>query len=130
MNRRNVISIVDDDAFVRLATENLLLSLGFGVVTFESAEKFLESGRIDDTSCLIVDVQMPGLTGLDLQRRLIDLGKRVPVIFVTAFSSERARAQALEAGAVGFLRKPFGEDSLIDCLSRALDGPSCQHPQQ
>src|SRR5215471_3893707 len=115
MNRRNVISIVDDDAFVRLATENLLLSLGFGVVTFESAEKFLESGRIDDTSCLIVDVQMPGLTGLDLQRRLIDLGKRVPVIFVTAFSSERARAQALEAGAVGFLRKPFGEASLIDC---------------
>jgi len=118
-----VISIVDDDAFVRRATENLLLSLGFEVVTFESAEEFLESGRIGDTSCLIVDVQMPGSTGLDLQQRLIDLGKRVPTIFITAFFSERARTQALEAGAVGFLRKPFGEDSLIECLSRALEGP-------
>jgi len=117
-----VISLIDDDAFVRRATENLLLSLGFEVATFESAEAFLESGRIDDTSCLIVDVQMPGMTGLDLQQRLIDLGKRVPTIFITAFWSEHARTHAIEAGAVGFLGKPFGEESLIECLSRALDG--------
>ena len=116
-----MISIVDDDVFVRQATENLLLSLGFGVVTFASAEEFLESGRADDTSCLIADVRMSGLTGLDLQQRLINDGKRLPIIFITAFFSERARIQALEAGAVGFLSKPFGEESLIECVSRALD---------
>ena len=121
MSCRPVISIVDDDVFVRQATENLLLSLGFGVVTFASAEEFLESGRADDTSCLIADVRMSGLTGLDLQQRLINDGKRLPIIFITAFFSERARIQALEAGAVGFLSKPFGEESLIECVSRALD---------
>ena len=122
MSRTPLISIVDDDAFVRQATENLLLSLGFNVVTFTSAEQFLESGRADDSSCLITDVQMPGLTGLDLQQRLIDDGKRLPIIFITAFFSERLKVQTLEAGAVGFLRKPFGEETLIRCLSRALEG--------
>jgi FixJ family two-component response regulator len=120
MSTGPTISIVDDDAFVRHATENLLLSLGFGVVTFASAEEFLESGRADDTSCLISDVKMPGLTGLDLQQRLIDDGKRLPIIFITAFFSESLRNQALKAGAVGFLCKPYGEASLIECLDRAL----------
>ena len=126
MSTRPTISIVDDDAFVRNATENLLLSLGFGVVTFTSAEEFLESGRADDTSCLITDVKMPGLTGLDLQQRLIDDGKRLPIIFITAFFSEGVRTQALAAGAVCFLGKPYGEASLIECLSRALGGRSSQ----
>jgi FixJ family two-component response regulator len=124
MSRTPLISIVDDDAFVRQATENLLLSLGFDVVTFTSAEQFLESGRADDSSCLITDVQMPGLTGLDLQQRLIDDGRRLPIIFITAFFSERLKVQTLEAGAVGFLRKPFDEETLIQCLSRALEGAS------
>ena len=115
-----MISVVDDDAFVRQATENLLQSLGFGVVTFASAEAFLESGRVDETSCLIADVHMPGLTGLDLQRRLIEDGKRLPIIFITAFFSDSVRKQALEAGAVGFLSKPFGDDILIECLHKAL----------
>ena len=91
MSASPIISIVDDDAFVRHATENLLLSLGFGVITFMSAEEFLESGRADDTCCLITDVKMPGLTGLDLQQRLIDDGKRLPIIFITAFFSESLR---------------------------------------
>jgi len=111
---------------VRHATENLLLSLGFGVSTFASAEEFLDSGRADDTSCLITDVKMPGLTGLDLQQRLIDDGKRLPVIFITAFFSESLRTQALAAGAVGFLGKPYGEASLIECLNKALVGRSSQ----
>src|SRR5215475_7787832 len=115
-----MISVADDDAFVRQATENLLQSLGFGVVTFASAEAFLESGRVDETSCLIADVHMPGLTGLDLQRRLIEDGKRLPIIFITAFFSDSVRKQALEAGAVGFLSKPFGDDILIECLHKAL----------
>jgi FixJ family two-component response regulator len=124
MSTEAMISIVDDDAFVRHATENLLLSLGFGVITFASAEEFLESGRADDTSCLITDMRMPGLTGLELQQRLIEEGKRLPVIFITAFFTESLRAQALAAGAVGFLSKPYGEASLIECLDRALAGRS------
>jgi len=119
---RPMISVVDDDAFVRQATENLLLSLGFAVVTFASAEAFLDSGQIDDTSCLIADVQMPGLTGLDLQRRLVEDGKRLPIIFITAFFSDNVKKRALEAGAVALLNKPFGDDALIEYLHKALYG--------
>ena len=117
-----MISVVDDDAFVRQATENLLLSLGFAVITFASAEAFLDSGQIDDTSCLIADVHMPGLTGLDLQRRLVEDGKRLPIIFITAFFSDNVKKRALEAGAIAFLSKPFGEDALIEYLHKALHG--------
>jgi FixJ family two-component response regulator len=116
-----MISVVDDDEFVRNATENLLVSLGYEVVTFSSAEEFLRSGQVDDTSCLISDVAMPGLTGLDLQQRLIDDGKHVPIIFMTAYFSQPTRAQALVKGAVGFLGKPYREKCLIRCLSLALD---------
>jgi FixJ family two-component response regulator len=124
-----MISIVDDDAFVRTATENLLVSLGYEVITFASAEEFLSSGQADDTSCLITDVLMPGLTGLDLQQRLIDDGKHVPIIFMTAFFSQRTRAQALERGAVGFLGKPYRETCLIKCLSVALDWSRGRSPK-
>jgi FixJ family two-component response regulator len=117
-----MISIIDDDAFVRQAIENLLQSLGFGVTAFASAEAFLESGLADDTWCLITDFQMPGLTGLDLQRRLIEGGKRLPIIFIIAFFSEGARKRALEDGAIGFLSKPFSDESLLECLNRALAG--------
>jgi FixJ family two-component response regulator len=116
-----MISIVDDDTFARTATENLLMSLGYEVITFASAEEFLTSGHADDTSCLITDVAMPGLTGLDLQQRLMDDGKRVPIIFMTAFFSQHIRAQALARGAVGFLGKPYQETCLIKCLNTALD---------
>src|SRR6516164_9192493 len=116
-----MISIVDDDTFARSATENLLMSLGYEVIAFASAEEFLESGHADDTSCLITDVAMPGLPCLDLQQRLMDDGKRVPIIFMTAFFSQHIRAQALARGAVGFLGKPYQETCLIKCLNTALD---------
>jgi FixJ family two-component response regulator len=116
-----MISIVDDDLFARSATENLVASLGYDVVAFASAEEFLASGHADDTSCLITDVAMPGLTGLDLQQRLIDDGKCVPIIFMTAFFSQRAQAQAFAGGAVCFLAKPYQETCLIKCLNTALN---------
>ena len=114
------ISIIDDDQTVREATGDLVQSLGYDVVTFESAERFLESGRLAETSCLITDLHMPGLSGLELQSRLIAEGQRIPVIFVTAFPEERFRRRAMNAGAVGFLSKPFDEGSLIRSLETAL----------
>ena len=114
------ISIIDDDEVVREATGDLVQSLGYEVLTFESAERFLESGRLAETSCLITDLHMPGLSGLDLQSRLITEGQRIPVIFITAFPEERFRRHAMNAGAVGFLSKPFDEESLIRYLETAL----------
>ena len=114
------ISIIDDDQVVREATGDLVQSLGYEVATFESAERFLESGRLAETLCLITDLQMPGLSGLDLQSRLIAEGQRIPVIFITAFPEERFRRRAMNAGAVGFLSKPFDEESLIRYLETAL----------
>jgi FixJ family two-component response regulator len=115
-----MISIVDDDQSVRKAISALVRSLGYAAATFASAEDFLESGRVADTSCLITDVQMPGLSGVGLQSRLIADGRPMPIIGITANPEESIRAQMLEAGAVGFLNKPFHDESLIDCLTRAL----------
>jgi len=115
-----LISIVDDDDSVRNATKGLLRSLGYDVAAFASAEEFLQSGRLDDTSCLIADVRMPGLNGFDLQRHLLDSGHRTPVIFITAFPGEGMRVRALRQGACGFLRKPFAEACLIKCLDRVF----------
>lgn len=117
-----MIAIVDDDHIVREAMSDLLQSLGHKTATFESAEHFLQSGRLGETSCLITDVQMPGLSGLDLQSELLAKRHRTPVIFVTAFPEERYRNRAMSAGAVGFLSKPFNEDCLIRCLETALNG--------
>ena len=114
--------IFDDDYIVRDAIGDLLQSLGHEIATFESAEHFLESGCLRETLCLISDVQMPGLNGLDLHSRLLADGHRMPVIFVTAFPEERLRKRAMNAGAVGFLTKPFNEDCLIRCLYTALNG--------
>ena len=116
-----MISIIDDDASVRHGTANLLQSLGYDVVTFASAEEFLDSDQAEATACVISDVNMPGLSGLDLQQLLIDDGRCLPIIFITAFFSETTRAQALAAGAIGFLSKPYHEASLIQCLDTALN---------
>jgi FixJ family two-component response regulator len=116
-----VISIVDDDESVREATKGLMRSMGYSTATFASAEEFLKSERVHETSCLIADVQMPGMSGVELQSQLIANGHRTPVIFVTAFPEEKIRARALQAGAVGFLSKPFNEESLIGCLEKALN---------
>lgn len=115
-----VISIIDDDPSVRLATDGLVRSLGYQAVTFASAEDFLQSDHIDDTSCLITDVQMPGLSGVELQSVLNARGTRLPIIFITAFPEDRIRRCVLEAGAVGFLSKPFEESVLIEHLETAL----------
>jgi FixJ family two-component response regulator len=125
-----VISIVDDDEPVREATKGLVRSLGYTAVTFSTAEEFLKSDRVNDTSCLIADVQMPGLSGLELQSRLTDAGYYMPIIFVTAFPEDRIRARAMKAGAFGFLSKPFSDESLIDCLDRALAGRKSRGVEQ
>lgn len=120
MSQDVMISVVDDDEFVREATKELLRSLGYAAAAFASAEDFLQSEQLSTTACLISDVQMPGLSGIDLQRRLIADGHRMPIIFITAFPDDRTRARALGAGAVGFLTKPYREESLIECLGQAL----------
>ena len=120
MSKTQVISIVDDDESVREATESLVRSLGYDAATFASAEEYLLSQYVRDTSCVITDLAMPGMSGVDLQNRLIADGNDTPVILITACFDEMARARALEAGAYGFLRKPFSEESLIECLHSAL----------
>ncbi len=115
-----MISIVDDDAVVRQATSNLVRSLGLAAAVFPSAEEFLASDRLRDTACLIADVQLPGLNGLELQNRLRAGGHQTPVVFITAFPNEGARTTALGDGAIGYLGKPYDAERLIDCLARAL----------
>ena len=117
-----LISIVDDDGFVRESTRGHIRSMGYVAETFASAEEYLRSDRTADTTCLISDIQMPGMNGADLQDRLIADGHHTPIIFVTAFPDEGIRARVLKAGAYGFLTKPFSDESLIECLDRALLG--------
>jgi FixJ family two-component response regulator len=119
-----VISIVDDDASLREAMSGLVRSLGFDAATFASAEDFLQSDRVEATLCLITDVQMPGLSGVELQSQLISWGSPIPIIFVTASPEQRIEARVREAGAIGFLIKPFHDESLIECLDQALRGRS------
>ena len=116
-----VISIVDDDGSVRLATESLVRSLGYVVHTFASATNFLQSPHLDETACVIADVQMPGMSGVDLQATLRQRGYRTPIIFMTAYPEGRIRDRALQAGAVCFLSKPFDARTMIDCLRTALE---------
>jgi len=99
-----MIVVVDDDEAVRNGTQSLVRALGYRVSTFASADEFLKSEQVHDTSCLITDVQMPGLTGIDLQDHLIARGHRIPIIFITGFPEDGVRARAMKAGAVGFLR--------------------------
>jgi FixJ family two-component response regulator len=115
-----MISIIDDDDSMRNATRRLVKSLGLNAGAFASAEEFLQSDSMGDTSCVITDMQMPGLSGADLQSLLIAQGLNTPIIFITAFPDDNLRARVLEAGAVGFLSKPFAEACLIDCLKIAL----------
>jgi FixJ family two-component response regulator len=115
-----IISIVDDDASVRTATARLLRSLGFSAHAFASAQEFLLSPRLSETSCLIADVEMPGMSGVELQEYLIAHGHRTPMIFITAFPEDRIRQRVMRAGAVDFLSKPFDEPQLLECVERAL----------
>jgi FixJ family two-component response regulator len=116
----SVISIIDDDGSVRDATYNLVRSLGYIVHTFASAEEFLGSPHLNDTSCVISDVQMPRMDGLELQAHLLAEGYRVPFIFITAFSVDNARLRAPEVEATCFLAKPFAGEALLNCIEAAL----------
>ena len=122
MSEVPLISIVDDDALARDGIRELVESLGYKATTFESAQHFLEFSMLAETTCLITDVQMPGLSGLELQEALQSQGYHTPVILITAYPNEKHRTRALNNGAVGFLSKPFDEELLIKCLTTdALD---------
>jgi len=116
------ISIVDDDKFVLKALEHLIGSLGYEVNVFLSAEDFLMSDRAQDTSCLVTDLQMPGMTGIELQKRLVANGHHLPIIFMSGVSDEEIRVGLLKAGAIGFLTKPVDMVCLIDLLNKVLEG--------
>ncbi len=115
-----LIAIVDDDALARDGIRELVQSLGYRTATFSSAEHFLQSSVITETTCLITDLQMPGQNGLQLQEALRSQGYCTPVILITAYPNEQHRKRALDNGAVGFLGKPFDEASLIRCITAAI----------
>jgi FixJ family two-component response regulator len=116
-----LISVVDDDASVRSATVDLLASVGLLCEAFASAEAYLQSDAANRTLCLILDVRMPGLSGLELQRLLKDQASIVPIIFITSFPDERTRQQAIEGGAICYLPKPYRVEELLDCIRLALE---------
>ena len=115
-----LIAIVDDDASVCEALESLLQSIGFRTASFTSARSFLDSSEFPDVSCVVLDVQMPNMDGLELQRHLAGTNP-IPIIFITAHRDEKTRERALRAGATSFLNKPFSDEALIDSLQAALD---------
>lgn len=120
-NKRKVVAIVDDDESVRSALEGLMKESGFSALTFACAEEFLNSGEEQHTVCLIADIRLPGMSGLDLQSKLNENHHRIPILFITAHGDEKKRMQALRAGAVEFLTKPFDDEVLLDNLRIALD---------
>jgi FixJ family two-component response regulator len=117
----SVISVIDDDASVRVAANNLLSSHGYQVHTFASAEEFLQSALLKGSSCVVADVQMSAMSGLDLLTHMRARGHIVPFIFITAFPEENIRARALKAGAICFLAKPFPGPALINCVESAVN---------
>jgi FixJ family two-component response regulator len=118
--KKNLISVVDDDEGIRRTTALLIESFGFRAAAFESAESFLKSAELHDTSCLLVDIQMPGMNGLQLQRELAVAGCGIPVIFISAYLNTNVRQQAMQAGAVAFLNKPFTDVQLHQTIRSAL----------
>jgi FixJ family two-component response regulator len=119
--RDKIVAVVDDDESVRTALKELLRSAGLPAQGFASAEDFLKSGQQQQTGCLIADIRMPGLSGLELQAKLNSDRCRIPTIFITAHGDEKMRMQALRAGAVEFLAKPFDDESLLEKVRTALE---------
>jgi len=120
MANRPLISVVDDDEAVRESLRGLLRSVRFGVEVFASAEEFLSSHRAAETQCLILDVRMPGMSGLELQQLLAASHSEMPIIFITAHGDEELRSRALRGGAVDYLLKPFSEEALLNAVQTAL----------
>lgn len=119
-NERSLVAVVDDDESVRESLPDLLREFGFAAHAFSSAEEFLASDSVGEVRCLILDVAMPGMTGLDLQCELKSRGLKIPIIFITAKKDEAVRARAFEQGAVSFLVKPFSDTALLAALNTAL----------
>ena len=117
---KNLISVIDDDESVRRTTTRLIESFGLRAAAFESAENFLDSDYLNDTSCLIVDVQMPGMNGLQLQSHLAAAGCGIPIIFISAYDDRESCRRAMQAGAVAFLGKPFTDERLLQWIRSAL----------
>ena len=119
-SERLLVSVVDDDESIRESLPDLLSEFGFAVRAFSSAEAFLSSDYVEGTRCLILDIMMPGMTGLDVQGELRRRGRKIPIIFITAKRDEAIRARGIEQGAVKFLYKPFSDTALLDALNTAL----------
>jgi len=117
----SIVFVVDDDASVREALSGLFRSVGLRVATFASAHEFLQHQRPDTAACLVLDVRLPGLSGLDLQRELTSVGERIPIIFITGHGDIPMSVRAMKAGAAEFLPKPFREQDLLDAVAHALD---------
>jgi FixJ family two-component response regulator len=125
VSRKPLISIVDDDESVREATQNLMEAQGFVAEAFASAEEFLNSQCLQQTSCLIADIQMPGMSGLELHTQLNKSGHKIPMILITAYYNDRTRARAVNAGVICYLKKPFSENELLGCI-HAILGRTCR----
>jgi FixJ family two-component response regulator len=120
MSEIPLIAVVDDDAAIREAVQSLLRSVGLRAEVFASAQDFLQSGRLQDTACLIVDVRMPRMSGLELQQQLTTAHCPIPIVFITAHGDEETRARVVRAGAVDFLDKPFSDEALLRAVQAAL----------
>ena len=121
MKHKSLIAVVDDDQSVREGLENLISSVGFEVKLFASAEDFLDSDTPLQTDCAILDVRLPGISGLELQQRLLDDGQSIPIIIITAQGDDQTQDEAVAAGAIAFLKKPFKEEALLAALESALN---------
>ena len=121
MPKKQVIAIVDDDELAREGTIDLVKSMGFIAKAFERAEDFLKSDYLHSSSCLIADVRMPGVTGIELHNRLVESGNMTPTILITSFPNDRDRAHARQAGAICYLAKPFDDEDLLACVRSALE---------
>jgi FixJ family two-component response regulator len=121
MRRAKLVAIVDDDDSVRSALQGLMKAVGLPARAFASAEEFLDSREQNETGCLIADIRMPGMSGLELQAKLNADNFRIPIIFITAHGDEKMRMQALRAGAVEFVAKPFDDDALVASVRAALE---------
>jgi FixJ family two-component response regulator len=117
-----LVVVVDDDESVRESLPDLLKEFGFEVLSFSSAEEFLASGGVDRTNCLLLDIAMPGMSGVELQKELKNRGHKIPIIFITAQKGESVRKRVLEQGAVEILLKPFSDTALREALSQAIGG--------
>jgi FixJ family two-component response regulator len=115
-----VVSIIDDDLSVRVAVADIVRSMDLIASVFASGQDFLGSNSVADTACIIADVQMPGLSGIELQQALKARDLKIPMVFITAYPDERTRAKAFDGGAICFLNKPFDGSTIIDCIERAL----------